>query len=62
MFKDDGVYSRYFTNLKRGKYSLKVKVANRDGGVHFPQRYSGSLYIPGYIVDGNYCILLLLSS
>uniref|UniRef100_A0A4W4HLQ2 VWFA domain-containing protein n=1 Tax=Electrophorus electricus TaxID=8005 RepID=A0A4W4HLQ2_ELEEL len=42
-FKDDGIYSRYFTKLKKGRYNLKVRVAN-----------SGALYIPGYIVDGDY--------
>uniref|UniRef100_A0A4W4HP12 Chloride channel accessory 1 n=1 Tax=Electrophorus electricus TaxID=8005 RepID=A0A4W4HP12_ELEEL len=41
-FKDDGIYSRYFTKLKKGRYNLKVRVAN-----------SGALYIPGYIVDGT---------
>lgn len=51
VFKDDGVYSRYFIKLKHGKYSVKVRVEN--GGVYFSHRYSGALYIPGFIVDGN---------
>ncbi|MCJ8750493.1 hypothetical protein PDJAM_G00268980 [Pangasius djambal] len=61
-FKDDGIYSRYFTKLKRGKYSLKVRVKNQHGGVQSSaHRHSGALYVPGYIVDGNYCLLLSLS-
>uniref|UniRef100_A0A4W4HNZ2 VWFA domain-containing protein n=1 Tax=Electrophorus electricus TaxID=8005 RepID=A0A4W4HNZ2_ELEEL len=32
-FKDDGIYSRYFTKLKKGRYNLKVRVAS-TGGVH----------------------------
>ncbi|KAK1785902.1 hypothetical protein P4O66_017545 [Electrophorus voltai] len=52
-FKDDGIYSRYFTKLKKGRYNMKVRVAS-TGGVHSsPSRYSGALYIPGYIVDGT---------
>uniref|UniRef100_A0A4W4HNJ6 Chloride channel accessory 1 n=1 Tax=Electrophorus electricus TaxID=8005 RepID=A0A4W4HNJ6_ELEEL len=27
-FKDDGIYSRYFTKLKKGRYNLKVRVAS----------------------------------
>lgn len=55
VFKDDGVYSRYFVKLKRGKYNLKVRVEN--GEVYFSRIYSGALYLSGFIVDGNYCIL-----
>ncbi|XP_053503622.1 LOW QUALITY PROTEIN: calcium-activated chloride channel regulator 3A-1-like [Ictalurus furcatus] len=54
VFKDDGAYSRYFPNLRRGKYSLKVRVENQHGGGQFsPHRHSGALYVPGYIVDGE---------
>ncbi|XP_046718340.1 calcium-activated chloride channel regulator 1-like [Silurus meridionalis] len=54
VFKGDGIYSRYFTKLKRGKYNLKVRVENQQGAVQvFSSRHSGSLYIPGYIVDGE---------
>ncbi|KAB5550043.1 hypothetical protein PHYPO_G00049120 [Pangasianodon hypophthalmus] len=53
-FKDDGIYSRYFTKLIRGKYSLKVRVKNQHGGIlSSPLRHSGALYVPGYIVDGK---------
>ncbi|XP_046718337.1 calcium-activated chloride channel regulator 1-like isoform X1 [Silurus meridionalis] len=53
-FKEDGVYSRYFTTLKRGKYSLKVRVENQHGEGQFsPDSYSGALYVAGYIVDGK---------
>ncbi|KAM9469045.1 calcium-activated chloride channel regulator 3A-1-like [Clarias gariepinus] len=60
-FKDDGIYSRYFTNFKLGKYSLKVRVKNQNEKVQFsPYRHNGALYAPGYIEDGNYCVLLSL--
>ncbi|KAF5896863.1 epithelial chloride channel protein-like, partial [Clarias magur] len=53
-FKDDGVYSRYFTKIKRGRYSLSVRVENQDAGVQFSShRYSSALYVPGYIADGK---------
>uniref|UniRef100_A0A8B9GR90 VWFA domain-containing protein n=1 Tax=Astyanax mexicanus TaxID=7994 RepID=A0A8B9GR90_ASTMX len=52
--KDDGVYSRYFTKLKNGRYSLKVQVTREGGNIPFtPSRQGGSLYVPGYIVDGE---------
>ncbi|KAI5625498.1 epithelial chloride channel protein-like isoform X1, partial [Silurus asotus] len=54
VFKNDGIYSRYFTKLKRGKYNLKVRVEHQQGAVQvFFHRHSGSLYIPGHIVDGK---------
>ncbi|KAI4871511.1 hypothetical protein NFI96_029133 [Prochilodus magdalenae] len=53
--KDDGIYSRYFTELRTGRYSLKVDV--RDfvdvRKKLLLNRYSGALYVPGYIVDGQ---------
>ncbi|XP_053363968.1 calcium-activated chloride channel regulator 1-like [Clarias gariepinus] len=53
-FKDDGVYSKYFTKLKKGKWSLKVRVENQDGQVLYSvHRHSGSLYVPGYVVNGT---------
>ncbi|KAL6471829.1 hypothetical protein MHYP_G00204790 [Metynnis hypsauchen] len=53
-FENDGIYSRYFTKLKSGKYSLKVQVSDQGEAVKTsPSRYSGALYIPGYIVDGH---------
>ncbi|XP_076831823.1 calcium-activated chloride channel regulator 4A-like isoform X2 [Brachyhypopomus gauderio] len=52
-FKDDGIYSRYFTKLMRGKYSLKIRVASTDGAPSSLRRYSGALYIPGYIENGT---------
>lgn len=56
IFKDDGVYSRYFTAYsENGRYSLKVRA---DGGAnavtrnlrHPPNR---AAYIPGWVVDGK---------
>ncbi|XP_072546820.1 calcium-activated chloride channel regulator 1-like [Salminus brasiliensis] len=53
-FKDDGVYFRYFTKFKTGRYNLKVHVTSKDGDISLsPRRYSGALYVPGYIVNGE---------
>ncbi|KAK3531500.1 hypothetical protein QTP70_023283 [Hemibagrus guttatus] len=51
-FKGDGTYSRYCTELLRGKYSLKVRVEYQQTEVP-PYKHSGALYIPGYIDDGE---------
>uniref|UniRef100_A0A8C1DIR6 VWFA domain-containing protein n=1 Tax=Cyprinus carpio carpio TaxID=630221 RepID=A0A8C1DIR6_CYPCA len=54
-FKDDGVYSRYFTKMKNGRSSLKVRVKNQGGQTRFTlQKRGGAPYVPGYVVDGNY--------
>ncbi|XP_056612880.1 LOW QUALITY PROTEIN: calcium-activated chloride channel regulator 4A-like [Triplophysa dalaica] len=51
-FKNDGIYSRYFTKLVKGRISLKVRVKNKDGQSRFTlHRKSGALYVPGYVVD-----------
>ncbi|XP_036413642.1 calcium-activated chloride channel regulator 1-like [Colossoma macropomum] len=52
-FKDDGIYSRYFTKLKNGRYSLKVQVIHQEGVSGSHNRNSGALYVPGYIVNGK---------
>ncbi|XP_031232045.1 calcium-activated chloride channel regulator 4A isoform X2 [Mastomys coucha] len=55
-FKDDGVYSRYFTAYSdNGRYSLKVRA---DGGTNSARRSlrhpsSRAAYIPGWVVDGE---------
>ncbi|XP_048028179.1 calcium-activated chloride channel regulator 1-like [Megalobrama amblycephala] len=52
-FKDDGVYSRYFTQMKKGRSSLKVRVKNLDGQARFTvQKRDGAPYVPGYVVNG----------
>ncbi|XP_048015951.1 calcium-activated chloride channel regulator 1-like [Megalobrama amblycephala] len=52
-FKDDGVYSRYFTQVKKGRSSLKVRVKNLDGQARFTvQKSGGAPYVPGYVVNG----------
>ncbi|XDV32648.1 hypothetical protein PO909_003400, partial [Leuciscus waleckii] len=52
-FKDDGVYSRYFTKLENGRSSLKVRVKNQDGQARFTfQKRGGAPYVPGYVVNG----------
>ncbi|KAM5268437.1 calcium-activated chloride channel regulator 4-like [Hipposideros larvatus] len=55
-FKDDGVYSRYFTAYsENGRYSLKVRAHGGANTVtrnlrHPPNR---AAYIPGWVVDGK---------
>ncbi|XP_007944366.1 calcium-activated chloride channel regulator 4 [Orycteropus afer afer] len=55
-FKNDGVYSRYFTSYtENGRYSLKVRA---QGGTNVVTRSLGhplnkALYIPGWVVDGK---------
>ncbi|XP_021014284.1 calcium-activated chloride channel regulator 4A isoform X2 [Mus caroli] len=55
-FKDDGVYSRFFTAYSvNGRYSLKVRA---DGGKNSARRSlrhpsSRAAYIPGWVVDGE---------
>ncbi|XP_067220453.1 calcium-activated chloride channel regulator 4A-like [Chanodichthys erythropterus] len=52
-FKDDGVYSRYCTQVKKGRSSLKVRVKNLDGQARFTiQKRGGAPYVPGYVVNG----------
>uniref|UniRef100_A0A8D2ARN0 VWFA domain-containing protein n=1 Tax=Sciurus vulgaris TaxID=55149 RepID=A0A8D2ARN0_SCIVU len=55
-FKDDGVYSRYFTSYsENGRYNLKVRA---HGGTNSARRSSrhplnrAAAYIPGWVVDG----------
>ncbi|XP_061406630.1 calcium-activated chloride channel regulator 1-like [Lethenteron reissneri] len=47
--KDDGVYSRYFTQYtSSGRYSLKVRVAGSKGTTRLaPRRGSKAIFIPG---------------
>ncbi|KAL7825187.1 hypothetical protein AOLI_G00323940 [Acnodon oligacanthus] len=53
-FKDDGIYSRYFTKLINGRYSLKVQVIHQEGAISGSHnRNSGALHVPGYIVNGK---------
>nr|XP_008527927.1 PREDICTED: calcium-activated chloride channel regulator 4-like [Equus przewalskii] len=55
-FKNDGVYSRYFTAYsENGRYSLKVRV---HGGTNAATRSirhpaNRAAYIPGWVVDGK---------
>ncbi|XP_046905997.1 calcium-activated chloride channel regulator 4-like [Hypomesus transpacificus] len=53
-FRNDGIYSRYFTRMKGGKYNLKVRAENGYGKARFSlKKHSGAMYIPGYVVDGK---------
>ncbi|XP_065784052.1 calcium-activated chloride channel regulator 4-like [Muntiacus reevesi] len=55
-FKNDGVYSRYFTTYKEnGMYNLKVRAHGGENAVtrslrHPPNR---AAYIPGWVVNGD---------
>ncbi|XP_048016188.1 calcium-activated chloride channel regulator 1-like [Megalobrama amblycephala] len=52
-FRDDGIYSRYFTQMKKGRSSLKIRVKNLDGQARFTiQKRGGAPYVPGYVVNG----------
>ncbi|XP_063058171.1 calcium-activated chloride channel regulator 3A-1-like [Engraulis encrasicolus] len=53
--RHDGVYSRYFTKMISGRYSVKVNAVNKEGNKTMlsAPRHSGVLYVPGYVVDGK---------
>ncbi|XP_026970045.1 calcium-activated chloride channel regulator 4 [Sagmatias obliquidens] len=55
-FKNDGVYSRYFTTYKEnGRYSLKVRAHGGENAVmrNLWHPLNRAAYIPGWVVDGN---------
>ncbi|KAL2089532.1 hypothetical protein ACEWY4_014220 [Coilia grayii] len=52
-FRDDGIYSRYFTKLNSGRYSLKVRVQNQDNGMLSAHKHSGVPYMSGYVENGT---------
>ncbi|XP_059370713.1 calcium-activated chloride channel regulator 1-like [Carassius carassius] len=45
-FQDDGVYSRYFTQMVNGRSSLKVRVKNQDGHTRIDV-----LYVHGCVIN-----------
>ncbi|XP_036916822.1 calcium-activated chloride channel regulator 4 [Sturnira hondurensis] len=56
IFKNDGIYSRYFTAYSgNGRYSLKVRVhggaTTVTGNVRQPP--NRAMYVPGWVVDGK---------
>ncbi|XP_008263168.1 calcium-activated chloride channel regulator 1 isoform X1 [Oryctolagus cuniculus] len=54
--KNDGVYSRYFTDYHgNGRYSLKVHAQARQNTARLSlrQQQNKALYIPGYVEDGK---------
>uniref|UniRef100_H0VS80 VWFA domain-containing protein n=1 Tax=Cavia porcellus TaxID=10141 RepID=H0VS80_CAVPO len=55
-FKDDGVYSRYFTGYsENGRYSLKVRAHAATSSTRRSLKHalSRAAYIPGWVVDGE---------
>ncbi|XP_029562097.1 LOW QUALITY PROTEIN: calcium-activated chloride channel regulator 4A-like [Salmo trutta] len=56
-FRNDGIYSRFFTTSKKGRYNLKVKVQRKDKGKNNGQvrlkRHSVAPYVPGYVIKGK---------
>ncbi|KAB0389465.1 hypothetical protein E2I00_014745, partial [Balaenoptera physalus] len=64
-FKNDGVYSRYFTTFKEnGRYSLKVRAHGGENAVMRNLRHplNRAAYIPGWVVNGEYLIILFKQS
>nr|XP_012321957.1 epithelial chloride channel protein-like [Aotus nancymaae] len=54
--KNDGIYSRYFTDYDRnGRYSLKVHAQARKntGRLSLRQQQNKALYIPGIVENGK---------
>uniref|UniRef100_A0A8C9QKT5 VWFA domain-containing protein n=1 Tax=Spermophilus dauricus TaxID=99837 RepID=A0A8C9QKT5_SPEDA len=54
-FKDDGVYSRYFTSYsENGRYNLKVRAHGGTDSARRSLQYplNRAAYIPGWVVDG----------
>ncbi|XP_039329609.2 calcium-activated chloride channel regulator 1-like isoform X2 [Saimiri boliviensis] len=57
--KNDGIYSRYFTDYRRnGRYSLKVHAQARKNTARLSlrQQQNKALYIPGYVENGTIII------
>uniref|UniRef100_H0XAM7 Chloride channel accessory 4 n=1 Tax=Otolemur garnettii TaxID=30611 RepID=H0XAM7_OTOGA len=54
-FKNDGVYSRYFTKYtENGRYSLKVRAHGGNSATRsFRHPRNRAAYIPGWVVDGE---------
>ncbi|XP_036612520.1 calcium-activated chloride channel regulator 1-like [Trichosurus vulpecula] len=53
-YKNDGVYSRYFTAYKtNGRYSLKVKALGGANTQRSRSQVNGALYIPGWVENGE---------
>uniref|UniRef100_A0A674CIJ7 Chloride channel accessory 2 n=1 Tax=Salmo trutta TaxID=8032 RepID=A0A674CIJ7_SALTR len=61
-FRNDGIYSRFFTTSKKGRYNLKVKVQRKDKGKNNGQvrlkRHSVAPYVPGYVIKGKSPIVM----
>ncbi|XP_063283432.1 calcium-activated chloride channel regulator 1-like [Pelobates fuscus] len=52
--KNDGVYSRYFTDFTdKGRYSLKVRVESDENKSRLVVPKNRALYVPGYIENGT---------
>ncbi|KAG7487742.1 hypothetical protein MATL_G00026710 [Megalops atlanticus] len=51
--RNDGIYSRYFTNLKDGKHNLKVRVKGQGDKARVNRGQSRAMYLPGYVIDGE---------
>ncbi|XP_072505057.1 calcium-activated chloride channel regulator 1 [Notamacropus eugenii] len=53
-FKNDGVYSRYFTSYKKnGRYSLKVRALGGTNTQRSRPQGNRALYIPGWVENGE---------
>ncbi|XP_068950663.1 calcium-activated chloride channel regulator 1-like [Petaurus breviceps papuanus] len=53
-YKNDGVYSRYFTAYKtNGRYSLKVRALGGANTQRSRRQVNGALYVPGWVENGE---------
>ncbi|XP_051855221.1 calcium-activated chloride channel regulator 1-like [Antechinus flavipes] len=53
-YKNDGVYSRYFTAYKtNGRYSLKVRALGGTNTQKSRPQVNGALYVPGWVENGE---------
>ncbi|XP_072505058.1 calcium-activated chloride channel regulator 1-like [Notamacropus eugenii] len=53
-YKNDGVYSRYFTAYKtNGRYSLKVRALGGENTQRSRPLVNGALYVPGWVENGE---------
>ncbi|XP_004639372.1 calcium-activated chloride channel regulator 4-like [Octodon degus] len=53
-FKDDGVYSRYFTSFTEdGRYSLKVRVNGGENSTRRSSPLNRAAFVPGWVENGE---------
>ncbi|XP_053549084.1 calcium-activated chloride channel regulator 3A-1-like [Bombina bombina] len=54
IIKGDGIYSKFFfTFIENGRYSLKVRVENKENNSKLAAPSNRALYVPGYVANGK---------